>query len=52
MDLKDLLIVLLIICIIGIFLFGSVGSFFSHVHNAIGEFTSDAEAKNEHFAVD
>ena len=52
MDLKDLFIVILVICILGIFFFGSVGSFLGHVHNAVGEFANDAEAKNEYFSVD
>ena len=51
MDLKDLLIVILIICILGIFFFGSVGSFFTHIHYAVGELTG-AEAKNGYFTVD
>lgn len=52
MDLKDLFIIILVICILGIFFFGSVGSFLGHVHNAVGEFANTADAKNEYFSVD
>jgi len=52
MSLKDLFIIILVVCILGILFFGSVDSFLGHVHNAIGEFTNGTEAKNEYISLD
>lgn len=52
MDLKDIIIILLIICIFGTLIFGSLGSFFNHVGEFVGHFSNRAGATNDKFSVD
>jgi len=52
MDLKDIIIILLIICIFGTLIFGSLGSFFNHVGEFVGHVSNGAGATNDKFSVD
>ena len=46
MSLKDVIIILLVICIVGTFLFGSIGGFFSYVSSLFGH-VADGVDSNE-----
>ena len=51
MDLKDILIVFIVILIFGTVIFGSIGSFFSHVNTAVAD-VAEGVASEEAFTVD
>lgn len=52
MDLKDIVILLLIICIFGTLIFGSLGSFFYHVGEFMGHASNGAGATTDKFSVE